>query len=174
MITVFKKLLRSRAGLAAESDAVIKGGEAAEVRYLLTCRQCSAEPFRFASSEERRDWSTGHFESTGHRLTEPLREETADGRWYGGYIAVEAPAEVTRVRSLGSGSTVIRGAECEFCGSGHSHWAYVPVGADGKPPSADSTRQDEGGWYCWLDLDTRGPLVDDTENDHRVDKESVA
>lgn len=178
MGTVFrKKPVHLRSETAADRHVT---AEAVEVVYLLTCRQCSAEPFRFVSREERRDWSTGHFESTGHRLTEPLRMETADGRWYGGHIAIEPPMKVTRVRTLGGttgwdkNSTMIRGAQCEFCGPGHSHWAYVPVGADSKPPSADSTLQDEGGWYCWLDLDSRGALVDDTENDHRVDKESVA
>ena len=144
----------------------------AGIAYLVTCRQCRDEPYRFASAAARRDWVIEHM-ATGHRLTEPLRMETADGRWYGGHIAIEPPMEVTRVRSLdGStwrnhGETMIRGAECEFCGPGHSHWAYVPVGASGRPPSADSTRQDEGGWHCWLDLDSTGALVDDTANDDR-------
>lgn len=177
MITVFRKLLRYRADLAAESDAVIKGVETVEVFYLLNCLKCDDQsrplPIPFESAAARGKWASEHAAGTGHNRW-LVREETSGGRWYGGYIAVEAPAEVTRVRSLGSDSTVIRGAECEFCGPGHSHWAYVPAGASGKPPSADSTRQDEGGWYCWLDLDSVGALVDDTENDHRVDKESVA
>lgn len=140
--------------------------EPADARYLLTCHQCSEQPNYFASNAGRRDWAAGHIASTDHRQW-TLREETADGRWYGGYIAVEPPAEVTRVRSLGTGDAAVRGAECEFCGPGHSHWAYVPVGNNGRPPSPDSSKQDEGGWHCWLDLDTEGPLVDDTENDNR-------
>lgn len=149
--------------------------ESVEVVYLVTCRQCSDQPYRFASADERRDWVMRHAESAGHRLREPLRQETADGRWYGGHMANEPPMEVTRVRSLdgstwggGRNETMIRGAECEFCGPGHSHWAYVPVGADRKPPSGDSSRQDEGGWHCWMDLDSTGALVDDTANDHRA------
>jgi hypothetical protein len=138
-----------------------------EIAYLVACRQCRAEPYRFASAADRRDWVIDHFAATGHRLTDPLRAKTADGRWYGGHIAVEPPPEVTRVRSLDGRETMIRGAECEFCGPGHSHWAYVPAGAGGKPPSGDSTRQDEGGWHCWLDLDSTGALAEDTENDDR-------
>lgn len=141
--------------------------DSVEVAYLVTCRQCREEPYRFASAAARRDWVIDHLATTGHRLTEPLREETADGRWYGGHIAVEPPPEVTRVRSTDGREAVIRGAECEFCGPGRSHWAYVPAGASGKPPSADSACQDEGGWHCWLDLDSTGALVDDTANDVR-------
>lgn len=81
----------------------------------------------------------------------------------------EPPMPVTRVRSTDGRIAIIRGAECEYEGPGHSHWAYVPHGADRRVPSADSTRQDEGGWHCWLDLDFTGrcKLVDDTEHDDR-------
>lgn len=74
---------------------------------------------------------------------------------------VEPAARITRVRLRGEDTVAIRGAACEYCGPRGSHWAYIRVEGRPRTPGPDSTRQDEGGWVCWLDLDYVGVMVND-------------
>lgn len=82
----------------------------------------------------------------------------------------EPPVPVTRVRSNdGCGVVMIRGAQCEYEGAGHSHWAYAEIHGQRREPSPDSAREGQGGWDCWLEMDFTGRhhMIDDTANDAR-------
>jgi hypothetical protein len=83
----------------------------------------------------------------------------------------EPPMSVTRVRSNDDcGVAMIRGAECNYEGPGHSHWAYVESHGQHREPTPDSTRDDrESSWECWLEMDFTGShhMIDDTANDDR-------
>lgn len=74
----------------------------------------------------------------------------------------EPPPEVTRVRLKGHDTVAIRGAACEYCGMERgSHWAYILIDGKTCTPGPDSTKQDVGGWVCWMDLDYVGEMAAD-------------
>lgn len=80
----------------------------------------------------------------------------------------EPPIGVNRVR-WEDGAEAIRGATCEYEGAPHSHWAYtIAYKGQVRTPSEDSTRQDEGGWHCWLDLDFVGRWTPVANEDEQV------